>query len=1055
MLLALALACGLAAPAAAAPADAQPEAASPVDALLDAVMRLRDGGRAAEAEPLARRAVEVAEQTFGPDHPHMAIVLAELAGTLHELGRAEEAERLYRRVLGIVEATAQDGSRDVATSLNNLAEALVRLNRLDEAEALHRRALAINERVLPAGEPDIATNLSNLAGVLQRMSRLDEAEALFRRALAIRERALGPDDAGVALTLTNLAVVLQHLNRLDEAESLHRRALAIYEAALPPDHPTIAASLNNLAAVLWGLGRPEAEKLHRRALAIREAILPAGHPDIALSLSNLAVVLQNLRRYDEAEALHRRALAIYEAALPQGHPDIAASLNNLAMALQPQERFEEAAALHRRALAIREAALPADHPLVALSLSNLASVLQNLGSMEEAEAMHRRALAIQERALPENHPDIAQGLENLALFLGAWKSDFAEAAALLDRSARIFAAPENRASVTRRGWRERAFFRNAFGEGRFYDVGQQAVGDLRAGRRGAFVDLQWERSGGAGGAIAAAMARAQAAPDVAALARRRDGLLAEVRRLDDAFLAASSDTAADPAGRAARLAELRATAETARRELAAADAEIAERFPAYAELSQALPLEVDDLVQLLAPDEVLVTVVPFDAQGFFFAYGRDGGRFAPLTDSAGVAEMGRLLRCSAAYGLDPACAAVMASPADAAPAAAVDARGATPLGASAAPSRAVFDLDLAHALYQRLFPEEMRDFLRGRKLIVAPAPELVGLPWHLLVTEPPPAGWNAPGTDRVEAYREAGWLFRRHPSVTVLPTVAALRALRSAAPERDSADRAFLGIGDPVIGRDAAERDAPPMRCATDLHQVALARSAVEAPAAVFAGDRDAAGFALADPARVRALSRLPDTRCELLSVAASLGEDDAALLLGRDASEARIRALDRAGALARYRVLHFATHGLLGGELGLGEPGLVLTPPGQASAEDDGILSAGEIAALTLAADWVVLSACNTAAGSEADAEALSGLARSFFYAGARSLLVSSWPVYSPAAVELTTRAFAAMAADPALDRGGALTLAMRDTLAGATSEFTAHPAYWAPFLLVGEGSR
>ena len=127
--------------------------------------------------------------------------------------------------------------------------------------------------------------------------------------------------------------------------------------------------------------------------------------------------------------------------------------------------------------------------------------------------------------------------------------------------------------------------------------------------------------------------------------------------------------------------------------------------------------------------------------------------------------------------------------------------------------------------------------------------------------------------------------------------------------------------------------------------------------------------------------------------------------MLGADANETRLRDLDQSGVLAQARIMHFATHGLVTGEIGgLAEPALVLTPPAEATAADDGLLTASEVSSLHLDADWVILSACNTAAGESGNAEALSGLARSFFYAGARALLVSHWPVNSEAAVALTT---------------------------------------------------
>ena len=167
---------------------------------------------------------------------------------------------------------------------------------------------------------------------------------------------------------------------------------------------------------------------------------------------------------------------------------------------------------------------------------------------------------------------------------------------------------------------------------------------------------------------------------------------------------------------------------------------------------------------------------------------------------------------------------------------------------------------------------------------------------------------------------------------------------------------------------------------------------------------------------------------------------------------------MSASGALARARVVHFATHGLLAGETAQfakhhAEPSLLLTPPDKASDDDNGLLTASEVAGLKIDADWVIMSACNTAAGEGESAEALSGLARAFFYAGARSLLVSHWPVSSAAAVKITTGAINEMKANPKIVRAEALRRSISALIAKGNG--WDHPSIWAPFVLVGNGGQ
>jgi CHAT domain-containing protein len=446
-----------------------------------------------------------------------------------------------------------------------------------------------------------------------------------------------------------------------------------------------------------------------------------------------------------------------------------------------------------------------------------------------------------------------------------------------------------------------------------------------------------------------------------------------------------------------RRTALRSDIDRAELEIREARAVITKAFPDYAALTDPRPLTLAAVQGLLKEEEALVVLLVGRAKSFVWAVTRERAGWAQI--DAGREVLGGHVS-ALRNGLDPE--------------AQQDAEGSA---GSKAGVTAGFDLGRAHALY-RLVLGPVAPLLRDKRhLLVVPAGPLTSIPFQVLVTAPP-----RPGAD---ALRQASWLIKSH-ALSVLPSVQSLQALRKLAPN-SAATKPFFGVGDPVLEGPGARRQRGAARVST-------------APARFYRSG-------VADLRAIRELIPLPETADELIAIGKLLGATPDAINLRQAASEPRVRS----ASLKDYRVLHFATHGLVAGDLsGLAEPALVLTPPPVASETNDGLLTASEIATLSLDADWVVLSACNTAAGSGAGADALSGLARAFFYAGARALLVSHWAVYSQAATELTTATFAALAAKPQLGRAEALRSAMLDLIARGEP-----PSYWAPFVLVGAGTR
>ena len=214
-----------------------------------------------------------------------------------------------------------------------------------------------------------------------------------------------------------------------------------------------------------------------------------------------------------------------------------------------------------------------------------------------------------------------------------------------------------------------------------------------------------------------------------------------------------------------------------------------------------------------------------------------------------------------------------------------------------------------------------------------------------------------------------------------------------------------------------------------------------------------------AESALLSILPRLPDTAEEILSLAEIMQADVAGdVFLGKKADEDLVKSTK----LSDRRVIVFATHGLVPGDLnGLSEPALALSAPEVTGGKSDGLLTLSEILSLEFDADWVVLSACNTGSASSAGAEAVSGLGRAFFYAGTRAVLVSHWPVETTIAKKLTTSLFRRQAAAPDLSRAAALQQAALQLIdevfsnpeTGAPLFSYAHPIFWAPFALIGDG--
>ncbi len=966
------------------------------------VKTLYGQGNYPQAIIVARQTLSVAEKALGPDHSDVAVSLNNLAFLYGRQGLYAQAEPLYKRSLAIDEKALGPDHPAVAVSLNNLALLYIAQGQYEESEPLIKRALAINEKALGPDHPAVAVSLNNLAALHRTRGQYAQAEPLIKRALAIKEKALGPDHPDVAVSLNNLAELYKIQGQYARAEPLIKRSLAIMEKTLGPDHPDVAMALNDLAELYRAQGQyAQAEPFYKRSLAIMEKALGPEHPDMALSLNNLALLYSSQGQYAQAEPLIKRSLAINEKALGPDHPDVAMNLHNLAFMYDNQGQYAQAEPFYQRSLALMEKALGPSHPAVATSLNNLAQLYRAQGQYAESEPLYKRSLAITEKALGPDHPALAVSLHNLAQ-LYAMQGRLAQALSIIRRGSSIYRerivaggtgdAAVQEASKNRLGFLDHVTLLAL-------NPGKEAANKIADE---ALQIVQLEQASGTASAIAKMAARFASGDDALAGLIKRKQDASERRTKAEAQLVAASSK--PPKERKAAVEQgLRDESARTLQEIATIDAELTRRFPEYQELTRPEPATVSQIRALLKLGEAML-VYSLGESSFLWVVRPDGAVFMPMKAGAkdiavSVAKIRSQMEFNAGGNPPPV------------------------------------SVNVLHKLYQEIFAPALPYLAGVNHLMVVPSGPLQSLPFGMLVASPPPVV-----TSHAD-YRQVDWLAKQY-AFSVLPSVSSIQAFRQFAKEGGSQEP-FAGFGDPLIG----EADSTTRGKRGKVDVAAVYRNLGPKTNA----QAGTPAMEIADVEAIRNAPRLSETADELRAMAKVLKSDQKSLWLQANATETKIKQLE----LSKYRTLAFATHGVMAGEIkGVGESGLILTPPQQGTVEDDGYLSAGEIAKLKLNADWVVLSACNTAAADGTPgAEGLSGLAKAFFYAGARSLLVSHWPVASEATVPLTTGMLREYEANPNQGKAEAHRKAMMTLMATPDHPEYAHPIFWAPFVVVGEG--
>ncbi|MBD3728626.1 MAG: CHAT domain-containing protein [Sphingomonadales bacterium] len=947
---------------------------------------------------LLRRAVLPAV-ALAACHPSAGIV-----GTAHAQATSYEGyEEELSKIRAEIAATKDPGEK--AYGYAQTALLLLGLNRTDEAlsDIAKGKALLRPQDKVPRGEL-----LYTEAYYFKNAQRYSECEANMRAAQPIYSSEYGSDHPYLAMIETLLADCLQNQGKYAEAIDLTRHTDAIFAAQGPEYGTQRANALLSLARALEAANKQvEAEDLLREAL-LPARQMPPKHP-IRFTV-NFALASHLLGEGRPLEAIPLLQESIREGtenpAISQGQLGLAyATLGNAMLQL---DRPVEASALYDKGIAMMEEAgaqLPA-----ATQMRNAAYAADRSGDGARGAQIAQTALQTVEAAPASGELRTALAQDAVVIFLVAeGKLDEAETAARASSEVlgRLRAPNHPQATGARiqLGWVEalqgrtseglglvREAYRSAMAAKREREYARNRALDnlpmiaslsqaLEVGVLAGDTDFAFEVMQAIVYSDASRAAFAVAARE-AAQDTELGGLLR--RRQDAGAAVAEADSALlqAQAANAPEQFQLAANLVSARSALTVIDTELDARFPTFRELIQPRAATLAEIQAGLGKDEALLVIAESDRGLYTLAITRGGAVMGhdPIRREALRGLVGAVRK-----GID---ASLL---------------GAGGGGAEDGSEAVPFDLVASSRIEQAIFTPDVARAVQGKgTLLVATGDILSALPLSVLVT----SGADKPGRAR--------FLIEDH-AIAVVPSLAALSA-RSG--RRDNG-QSLVAIGAPALPQVAAPAAADD---AADLAAVTGGRAVLRS-------------------ARIDRLEPLPGALDEMQRVAKLLrGRGDAVILAGAQATEPAVKALD----LRHVGVLLFATHGVVAGAFDdIDEPALVLTPPQEKTALDDGLLTASEAAQLNIGANWVILSACDTAAGDTPSAAGYTGLARAFLFAGADRVVASHWPVRDDVSARLS--AGIVEASRDGLSPAQALRKAVL-----AVKRDLPDPALWAPFMVV-----
>jgi CHAT domain-containing protein/Tfp pilus assembly protein PilF len=908
------------------------------------------------------------------------------------LGETQKALEKFNETLPIRQAVGDRHGE--AETLNNIGVVYWSMGDTQKALEKYNEALPIRKAV--GDRHGEAETLNNIGIVYWSMGDTQKALEKYNEALPIK-REIGDRD-GEAITLSTMGLGYWSLGDMQKALEHFSKSLPIRREV--GDRGGEAITLNNIGLVYWSLGdMQKALEKYNEALPISRAV--GNRSGEVVTLANIGMIYRSLGEMRKALDNFNEALLISRAI--KNRDTEAGTLNQIGLVYWSLGDMQKALEKYDEALPISQAI--GNRRLEAGLLVHIGEARNSLGEMQKALEKFNDAL----------------------LIIGAVGDRSGEVAALLD----IARVEQKRGNLTQaRQTIEQAI--SIVESVRAKVDTQELRASYLATRQEyyqSYIDILMEQhrqnqSAGFDAQAFTVSERARARSLLELLTESR----ADIRQGVDISLLERERSLqrllnAKAAAQFALLSRKHspAQAEAVAKEIGSITTEYEElraqiraRSPRYAALTQPQPLSLAEIQQqVLDPDTLLLEYSLGEDSSYLFVVSQTSITWRQLPKRAEIEEATRRLR-----GL---LTAPQPQPGD------------TEAKYQARVKEAREGYWTQAAELSRMLLGPVASQLGRKRLAIVADGALQYIPFAAL---PAPSSGN--DGDRNPG-GEPQPLFVEHEIVS-LPSASTLATLRREIAGRKPAEKSLAVLADPVftdddarVRRDAAKAGAKDkIRSAnsdeTDIGFLQMTRSGRET--GVVGAE---AGF-----------GRLISTRHEATAISALVPERDRMRALDFEAS--RTTALRP--ELGEYRIVHFATHGLLNNihpELS----GIVLSLVDKEGRPQDGFLRLQDIYNLKLSAELIVLSACQTGLGKEIKGEGLVGLTRGFMYAGAPRIVASLWKVDDRATSELMKRFYQGMLGPEALRPAGALRQAQ---LSIWKQKQWREPYYWAAFVLQGE---